>query len=152
MLVKKIKEACKQFHISKAYIMIYFYDQVVLGKVENEVVFIPVTYNDDLWYEIHLFNQEMELRCTREHEDFIQIVSGNDYFEEEMFIIGNTSEVKEGYSIIRQNGRKVIVPFEVEISNGKHDLSLVVHHLFSKEGNYIECYRLVDIKGGNINV
>ena len=138
MLVKKIKEACKQFHISKAYIMIYFYDQVVLGKVENE--------------EIHLFNQEMELRCTREHEDFIQIVSGNDYFEEEMFIIGNTSEVKEGYSIIRQNGRKVIVPFEVEISNGKHDLSLVVHHLFSKEGNYIEGYRLVDIKGGNINV
>ena len=48
MLVKKIKEACKQFHISKAYIMIYFYDQVVLGKVENEVVFIPVTYNDDV--------------------------------------------------------------------------------------------------------
>ena len=151
MLVEKIKEACKHYSISKAYIMIYFYNQVVLGKIENDDVFILVDYEDDLWSEIHIFNQDMELRCTKEHEDFIQIVSGNDYFEEDMFIIGNTSVVNDGYSIISQNGRKVVVPFEVKINNGKHDLSLVVHHLFSKEGNYIDGYRLVDIKGGNIN-
>lgn len=151
MLREKIIEAINRYQIEEAYVMIYFIDQVVVGIFNNKTLFIPQSFNEDLWSEIHVFNVDMELRCIKETDNFIQILSNKDYFEEEMFIIGNRSEIKDGYTILTQYGREVILPFEVDIKNAKHDLRLVVHHLFSAEGNYIDGYRLVDIRGGKQN-
>ena len=150
MLRKKILDVLNLHHMDKAYIMIYFFDQVVIGKYNHSVLFIPSEYNEDLFDEIHIFNHEKELRWNRDNETVSVIEDTNDYLDESMYIIGNKSVIKDGYSIITQYGREVILPFEVDINQTNNNLRLVVHHLFSNDDNSICGYRLADIKGGDI--
>ena len=149
MLREKILNVLKLHHIDKAYIMIYFFDQVVIGKYNNSILFIPSEYNENLFDEIHIFNHKKELRWNRENESVSVIEDTQDYLVESMYIIGNKSVIKDGYSIVSQYGREIILPFEVDIHTN-NNLQLVVHHLFSNDVNSICGYRLVDIKGGDI--
>ena len=150
MLREKILDVLNIHHMDKAYIMIYFFDQVVIGKYSDSVLFIPSEYNENLFDEIHIFNHEKELRWSRENECVSVIEDTHEYLEESMYIIGNKSVIKEGYSIVSQYGRELILPFEVDIHHENNNLQLVVHHLFSNDVNSICGYRLVDIKGGDI--
>ena len=168
----QIAEAIKKYNIDKAYIMMYFYDKVVMGKVENSKpvyaikedgtpVLADYCFDDDLCYEIHIFNEEKELRWHRleeNNEDNIEFVVitdtednvdlGEMFFEEKMFIIGSRGdriiENGDGATLLSQYGREVILPFDVDKNS---DLRLVVHHIFDEDGS-ICGYRLLDIEGG----
>lgn len=148
MMRDKIIGVINQYEMKEADIMIYFYDQVVIGKYDNHVLFIPGEFDEDLFQEIHIFNDDLEIRWSSKFDTPVKIVSKKPYFKEEMCILGNKSEVKDGYSIVTQYGRKVILPFEVDIKNANHDLKIKVHHLFDEETSAISGYRLVKIKGG----
>lgn len=141
MLEDKLLKVMKDNQIDQAFIMIYFFDQVVIGKFKNNELFIPVQYDETLCDEIHIFNKDKEIRWTREYNQFIEIIDTKDIFREEMYLIGNKSVVKDGYSVVTQYGRQIILPFEVHIQHTNH-LRLVVHNLFSEEDNYICGYRL----------
>ena len=173
---KQITEAIEKYNIEKAYIMMYFYDKVVMGEfvdgksVDSKPVYaikengVPTLtdycFDDELCYEIHIFNDDIELRWHRledSSEDNMEFISITDpgedmFFEEEMFIIGSRGDriIKSagGATLISQYGREVILPFDVDLDENK-DLKLVVHHIFDKDGS-ISGYRLVDIKGGDL--
>lgn len=147
MLEDNILNIIKEKQMDYAFIMIYFFDQVIIGKYINNILFIPCQYNEELCDEIHIFNKDREIRWTREYDKYIEITDTKDFFEEEMYLIGNKSEIKDGYSIVTQYGREVILPFEINIKH-TNELRLVVHNLFSEEDSYICGYRLVDIVGG----
>ena len=151
MLEEKILNQIKSQNMNNAFIMIYFFDKVVIGKYENSQLFIPVSYDEELFDEIHIFNKDLEIRWNKDHEKVSVIKDTNDYFTEEMYLIGNSSDIKDGYTVVKQYGREMILPFGYKIENAKHDLVLVVHNLFSDTENYIDGYRLVDIKGGSLN-
>ena len=169
---EKIIKEIEKHSIEKAYIMVYFYDKVVMGKVigkealyaiqkEERPVLSEYCFDDELCYEIHIFNREKELRWHRmeadseENMEFVEIKDpeknadlGEMFFEEKMFIIGSRGEriIKHGdkATLLGQYGREVILPFNVD---EEKDLRLVVHHIFDENGN-ISGYRLVDIEGG----
>ena len=168
-IAKAINDVIEDHEIKKAYIMMYFYDKVVMGKVvdkkpvyaikENGVpVLTDYCFDDELCYEIHIFNEETELRWHRSETDlednmeFIPITDPNKemFFEEKMFIIGNRGEriikTAGAATLLSQYGREVILPFIVD---EKKDLRLVVHHIFDNDGS-ISGYRLVDIEGGDL--
>lgn len=147
MLKEKIEKVINDYNIQYADIMIYFYDQVVIGRYDNNVLFIPLQYDEELFQEIHIFNQDMELRWSSLSDEIIKIVDTEEKLEESMYIIGNKSVVKDGYSIVTQYGRKVVLPFKIQIKDANHGLRLDVHHLFDDDAS-ICGYRLVQIKGG----
>ena len=69
----KIIRALEKFNMSFAWVMLYFYDQVVMGKYANEkLILICDKYEKNLCYEVHLFNKEKELRCG-ENFKFVEI-------------------------------------------------------------------------------
>ena len=173
-IAEVIKDAIIKYNIEKAYIMMYFYDKVVMGKVvdskplyaikENGApVLTEYCFDDELCYEIHIFNKEKELRWHRLEEstvdnmEFVLItdpkedkILGEMFFEEKMFIIGSRGdrviENGEDTTLLGQYGREVILPFKVA---EKVDLRLAVHHIFDEDGS-ISGYRLVDIEGGDM--
>ena len=166
----KIDNAIKKYNIKQAYIMMYFYDRVVMGKVvESKPVYAikengdpaltDYCFDDELCYEIHIFNTDIELRWHRSEEstaanmEFIPIKDPKDdemFFKEKMFIIGSRGEriIKSasGTTLLSQYGREVILPFDVD---KEKDLKLVVHHIFDEDGS-IRGYRLVYIDGGDL--
>lgn len=150
MLADKIINEIEKHSITQAYIMMYFFDQVILARYVNNELLIPSKYDENLIDEIHIFNPNIEIRYTREYQEFVVVEDTNDYFDEEMYIIGNRSEIiDDKYTMVTQYGRKVILPFECNIKNAKHDLRLVVRHLFSNDDSHICGYRLLDIIGGD---
>ena len=150
MLADKIINEIEKHSITQAYIMMEFFDQVILARYVNNELLIPSKYDENLIDEIHIFNPNIEIRYTREYQEFVVVEDTNDYFDEEMYIIGNRSEIiDDKYTMVTQYGRKVILPFECNIKNAKHDLRLVVRHLFSNDDSHICGYRLLDIIGGD---
>lgn len=134
----------------EAYIMMYFFDQVILARYVNNELIIPCEYDENLIDEIHIFNPNIEIRYTREYQEFVVVEDTNDYFDEEMYLIGNRSEIiDDKYTVVTQYGRKIVLPFICNIKNAKHDLRLVVRHLFSNEDSHICGYRLLNIIGGD---
>jgi len=141
-------------HMEDAFVMIYFYDQVLIGKYDNYCMTMKEDYDETLINEIHIFDKEKEIRWKRttgdinwqnEYDHFIIIRDTEDFVEESMFLIGNKS-IKDGlFTVVTQYGRKMILPFECYIENGHHRWALIVHHLFFSDGS-IGGYRLVDIK------
>lgn len=147
MLKDSILDQIIKHEMNKAFIMIYFFDQVIIGIFSKKTgLFIPGNFDEKLVDEIHIFNSFLEIRWSSEYQKYILIKDTKDYFEESMYLIGNKSVIKNGCSIVTQYGRKVVLPFEYNISGGNHSLALVVHHLFSNKSNCIQGYRLVDIR------
>lgn len=155
MLEDIILEQISDNNINDAYIMMYFFDKVIIGKYENKKLIIPDTYDETLIDEIHIFNPSLELRYNKEANKFIKITDTIDFFEEKMFLIGNQSELieKDGnkFTRVKQYGREIILPFNIDIKDANHNLRLVVHNLFDDEQCYICGYRLVNIIGGSKN-
>lgn len=146
MLKDNILKQIVEHNMDEAFIMMYFFDQVIIGIYsKNNGLFIPGSYDENLLDEIHIFNPKKEIRWTREYREYVLIQDTKDYFEESMYLIGNKSIVKDGYSIVTQYGRKMVLPFEYHISSGNHNLALIVHHLFSDENSCLQGYRLVNI-------
>lgn len=146
----KIISALKKFDMSFAWVMLYFYDQVVIGKYTNEeLILICDKYDENLCYEVHLFNKEKELRCG-ENFKFVEIESPKDekfFMEEKFFILGNKLVKSDGYITLTQYGRKVSLPITLSKQEQLKRFRLVVHHLFDEETGYVNGYRLVDIEG-----
>lgn len=147
----KLIAVLKQNNMSFAWVMMYFYDQVVMGKYEKEeLLLLCDEYNEDLCYEIHLFNKEKELRAGSNFE-FIEIKSPIEkrfYMEEKFFVLGNKAQISGDSTKLTQYGRMVKLPLILKNEKPNHDLRLVVHHLFDEETGYVKGYRLVDIEGG----
>lgn len=150
MLEEKIINEIKTHEMNKAFIMMYFFDKVIIGKYQNNELIIPDSYNENLVDEIHIFNEDLEIRYSREYDEFIEIRDTRDYFEEKMYLFGNKSESVDGGTLIKQYGREIILPFQVNILNAQHNLRLVVRNLFDDNNTQICGYRLVGIIGGDI--
>ena len=147
MLKDSILDQVAKHEIDKAFIMIYFFDQIIIGVFSKETgLFIPGSYDEKLVDEIHIFNSFLEIRWSSEYQEYVLIKDTKDYFEENMYLVGNKSVIKNACSIVTQYGREIVLPFEYHIHGGSHSLALVVHHLFSDKSNCIEGYRLVDIR------
>ena len=148
----KITNVLKQYEISFAWVMLYFYDQVVMGKYQNdELVLVSDDYDETLFLEAHLFNKDKELRCSSDF-NFVEIISPKDekfYMEEKFHILGNKIHVDGDTTIFTQYGRRIKLPLIVKNKGVNHGVRLVVHHLFDEETGYVNGYRLVDIEGGN---
>lgn len=150
MLEEKIINEIKTHEMNKAFIMMYFFDKVIIGKYQNNELIIPDSYNENLVDEIHIFNEDLEIRYSREYDEFIEIRDTRDYFEEKMYLFGNKSESVDDGTLIKQYGREIILPFQVNILNAQHNLRLVVRNLFDDNNTQICGYRLVGIIGGDI--
>ena len=148
--------------MNRCWIMIYFYDRVVMGTYKDNALLLadpegeaPLGgYNPDmnLCYEIHIFNEEKELcwhRTDEDSYDFTETTDGSEenFFEEKMFIIGTSIKSMANGSVkLCQSGREACLPFK-PLKNTDNPLRLVVHHLFDDEGG-IKGYRLAGIEGG----
>lgn len=151
MMKNKILEQLQKYEMKFSWIMLYFYDQVILGKYENEqLVFSTNDYDESLCYEIHLFNKDKEIRCGKDFDfKLIEDPESSEYYlEEKFYILGNKGEINNGFTTLTQYGRKVTLPLEIEVKNASHNARLVVHHLFDEEDGHLKGYRLVDITGG----
>lgn len=160
MLAQRIIQEIEKNKIDSAFIMMYFYDQIVIGKYYNDQLKFAIEtpqlheseycFDDELCFEIHIFNTQKEIRWRKETDVFciIEDPEKGEFFSEEMFILGTkkTMKIENGCTRLEQYGRVVCVPWEVEKKN--NPLKLVVHHLFDAKKAIITGYRLVDIKGG----
>ncbi len=154
-MINIIKNQINNNKMNEAFIMVYFYDQVLIGRYENQDIIIKDDFDESIVNEIHIFNEDKEIRWKRvcnnkldwgvEDNNFILIKDTEDYFEESMFLIGNKSRREGQFTTISQYGRKMILPFEYDIQGGNHTLALIAHHLFNNDGS-IGGYRLVNIK------
>lgn len=162
MLKEKIIEEIQKERMEDAFLMLYFYDQVVIGRYKEAQLYFAVDspelhkteyrFDDTLCVEIHIFNREKEIRWRKEAGKFCVIYDTKDFFDEDMFMIGNESRVSNGCTKLVQYGRALCVPWEVEIKKAekKNQLRLVVRHLFDDDKATIKGYRLVEIKGGRL--
>lgn len=151
MMKNKLINVLKQKGMSFAWVMLYFYDQLVIGKYENDVlVLMNDVYDESLCFQIHLFNKEKELRSNGDF-NFVELkspVNKKFYLEEKFHVLGNKTYVEDGTTTFTQYGRKVKIPLVVKKQGVNHDVRLVVHHIFDEETGYVKGYRLVDIEGG----
>lgn len=132
--------------INEAFIMMYFYDKVVMGRYHEQQLFFGEEFEDENLMEYHIFNSELEIRGNKEKSAIIKDTKQT--IEEKMFIVGNQSRLEEGKSCVTQNGRRVVFPFEVEFQSAKENpLRLIVRHLFDDKTGSICGYRLVGIEG-----
>ena len=145
----KIIESLKKHNMSFAWVMLYFYDQVVMGKYENnKLILTSDSYTEELCYEVHLFNRDKELRGSRDFdlEEFTTPFDGEFHMEEKFFILGNKIS-EEDFIVLTQYGRKIKLPILINEKMDFKKLRLVVHHLFNENTGYVDGYRLVDIEG-----
>lgn len=151
MMKDKLLNVIESNDMSFAWVMLYFYDQVVMGKYENnQLVLMNEDYDETLCYQVHIFNKDKELRSSNDF-DFIEIKSPKDsafYMEEKFYVLGNKTLVEEGCTTFTQYGRKIKLPVVVQTQGVNHNTRLVVHHLFDEKTGYLKGYRLVDIEGG----
>lgn len=147
-MINKIQELVKSHGMEQADIMMYFHDQVVIGIYKDGNLKLGSEPHWKYMTEFHIFNNEKELR-GKNFESVCEIKDTPEKLEEKMFVIGNKSVVEDGKSIVTQNGREIILPWEVSFGSvSDNPLRLVVHHLFDEEG-CICGYRLCGIEGGN---
>ena len=150
-MLEKLISVIKQNDMQSAWIMIYFIDQVLMGRYKDGcIIFADTEYDEKNILEIHIFNKEKELR-TGGNLEFVSIVDPEDdtyYFAEKFFILDEVKneEIIDNQTITTfgRNGRIVKIPM---ISNGEKP-RLVVHHLFDEKTGNLKGYRLVDIEGG----
>lgn len=150
MVKEMIISQLQQHHMQNAWVMLYCYDQVVIGKYENETLKMPAIVNEEYCYEIHCFNQDKELRCGK-NQQFICIEDSKDplyIMKESCFILGNQGRVTDGFTELMQYGRKVTLPVEIQVKNASHQWRLVVHHQFDENDGHLCGYRLVDLCEG----
>lgn len=151
MMKNKLITILKQYEMSFAWVMLYFYDQVVMGKYQNEeLILMSDNYDEALCFQVHMFNQEKELRSGNDF-NYIEIKSPKNekyYMVEEFHVLGNKTTVEGDSTTFTQYGRSIKLPLIVEKQGVNHGVKLVVHHLFDEETGYVKGYRLVDIKGG----
>lgn len=145
----KIIEALKQYDMKEAYILIYFIDKVVLGKYKDEKLFIPVSYDESLCTSIHIFNKDKELRTNSLDNEFKQVPELEEYLEECIYVIGSEYESYENYTIARQYGREIVLPFVV-YDTKKNSIRIQVRNYYGEDASF-SGYRLVNIIGGDIN-
>ena len=149
-MLEKIKKAIQKNNMESAWIMIYFVDQVLMGRYKDgNIIFADTEYNENNILEVHIFNKEKELRSGN-NLTFVEIPDPEDaknYFTEKFFILDEVKNVEtvNGQTIttLGRNGRMVKIPMAVP----NNPLRLVVHHMFDKDTGFLEKYRLVDIEG-----
>lgn len=150
-MLDEIKKAIQENNMESAWIMIYFVDQVLMGRyIDGHIIFADTEYNENNILEVHIFNKEKELRSGNNLE-FVPITDPEDaknYFTEKFFIldeVGNVETVNgQTITTLGRNGRMVKIPMA---SNSVRP-RLVVHHLFDEKKGNLKGYRLVDIEGG----
>lgn len=148
MIKEKLEPLFIKKNLQNAYIMLYFYDQVVMGQYKDGTLDITKEVDDENLTEIHIFNQDIELRGAT-LENLYEVRDTKDYMVERMYLIGNQSKIKGKHSVIKQNGREIIMPFVIQFNKvTDNKMKLIVHHLFDDNGD-ICGYRLAGIEKGD---
>ena len=161
----EILSKLQEYEVGQAYVLAYFYNMMCVGIYKDGEIIFNKKVNYDLLTQIRIFNKKLEVRfaLNEDTEKFEMVIIDDNIpnvgrFDEAMFIAGNKIvDINNNFTVIKQTGGNIDIPFKVEENDLRNGLRLIVRNYFNTDKNnqvIIENSRLVDIRKeeGDFNV